>query len=104
MSRAFLLADSSSYNTQKAERYGKRVFIFDHEPHPLNISAMVETVANRLDEMGFDPSVDYIVLTGNNVSIAMLCATVAAQWGSFNVLAYDAKSGYYVSRSFTPAA
>lgn len=104
MQRAFLLADSPTYDTRKAERHGARVFLFDHEPHPLQVGQLATQLRGRLEELAFNPANDYIVLTGNNVSVAILCAVVAAQYGSFNILAYDAKSGYYVTRSFVPAA
>lgn len=104
MPRAFLLADSSTYDTRKAEKHGDRVFLFDHEPHPLQVGQLAHSVRARLEELAFDPLNDYIVLTGNNVSVAILCAVVAAHYGAFNLLAYDAKSGYYVTRAFAPAA
>lgn len=99
--RAFLIADSTTYDTRKAEKYGKRVFIFDREPHPLNVDVLRSGIIASLEREQFDADNDYVVLTGNNVSVAILCATVAATYGYFNVLAYDAKSGYYVHRVFS---
>jgi len=92
MSRAFLL-EPTSLPTDKAEKFGQIVLMYDHvsmHPNPFSAEFQVRVVA-KLKNLGFDHSEDYLILSGRMTALITMVAAVVAEWGSARALIWDAR-------------
>lgn len=100
--RVFLIAENQRFNTQAAEAFGKRVFLFEgREPNPFDVEKLQIEVLRRLVKHWFNPKLDYIVLTGSSVQTALFLGIVAGEYlnkSSIRILIFDARSDSYQSK------
>jgi len=90
MSRAFQL-EPTSLDVTKAARFGEVVRLFNHprqHPSPLKSVFAAEVVRRLLDEH-FDPSRDYVIVTGAITPMVAMVAAVVAQFGEVRALCFD---------------
>jgi len=61
-------------------------------------------VAGALDAAirAFDPGRDYLLLVGDHIQVAALCAGLGARYGAFTVLRYDRQARGYVPVRIQP--
>lgn len=91
MARCFII-EPTELDVNKASRFGELVTLFPANRWRPSVfePAFADAVVGRLNEEGFDPKVDYVVLTGKQLTLVVAVANVGAAFGPFNVLAYNA--------------
>jgi len=103
MTRTFTLHGlSERFNTQLAESFGKREFLFEREvrsPSPFNMDGYSRAVIRELREKRFDPAIDFLVLAGPTNSVAVLLAVAAREYQELRLLLFDAVKGTYVEKN-----
>jgi hypothetical protein len=99
MPRVFLVSRSERFNTQAAERFGMRTFL-DVSSSVFAVDKFIDEIYDKMVHERYQPGVDYIALTGPNLEVALLCATVFGAWPDREqkLLLFDARSGYYTER------
>lgn len=101
--RVFFLQGSDRFNTEPANRYGERVFLFTSDlPSPLNPSGVATHGLQRMEELRFNPEEDYVALTGPVVPLVVFISALVATYGdhALRFLIFDARHGTYQERHF----
>lgn len=110
MSRMFVPSNPSHFDFRDAEaEYGPVVLLFPHdEPvSPLDPMVVARRAYEKLRRYAFDPTQDYIALTGDSriVPVVVAVATAIAHkhypGEPLDMLVYDAKTGSYLERQLS---
>lgn len=96
--RVFVACDSPRFDTTRAARYGRRVFMLGDDVHPLAVPDLEQRLSSALAASDFDPTIDFVCMTGAAVVLAVLAAVCAQRYGTFWMLVFDAKTSRYVAR------
>lgn len=97
--RAFFPTYNQRFDLSSAEKFGEVTFLVKSDiPSPFRTQELVERLETELSLLEFNPSVDYIGLTGSTIHVSLLTAAVAANHEVFNVLMFDAVEDRYVIR------
>ena len=95
-SRAFLL-EPSELDVSGAARYGVVTRLFkhhtDHE-HPTRVE-FADEVIDRLLEMQFSADVDFVIITGQMVSMVAMASAIVGEFGQFKGLVFDGRRCEY---------
>jgi hypothetical protein len=96
------LLEQTTHDISALRGYGEVEYIFaPGEARPsvwqLEFSALL---AEKLEDIGFDPANDFIAFTGRLIPMMMLSSAVHRQYGSFFALLFDAGTQTYVERRF----
>lgn len=98
--RVFVL-EPTDQPTHLAQRFGNLTYVFEEFEERSSIwdtEQLTKEILQQLREDSFDPMKDYVVVTGKNVPLAVYLAAVAAEYGAFQALLYDAKDRQYCER------
>lgn len=98
--RVFFLLNSDRFMTEPAEDFGIRSFLFERSLRsPLSPDELIEDCLALLEERNYDPTIDYIALTGPVIQLCMFFAAVFAHYGEVKSLIFDARSEKYSERT-----
>ena len=100
--RVFMIDSDPKHDVSDARRFGSLQTLWGrHEPRPSVFShAFVKETTSRMDELEYDPEVDYIVVTGNVVMNTVLITSLAMRDDTVNLLLYDSAMEEYVHKTF----
>ena len=88
-------------DVSRAARYGELTYLFergDERCSVFNTDRYEQLLRSRLAGLKFDPTRDYVCVAGKIVCIAVLCSVIAAEYGPFCMLMFDAHECEYVKR------
>lgn len=97
-SRVFMVQKSQRFGTEPAEVWGPVVFLAGEYSSPFNTDGFMEEIVRGLRDKGFDPTKDYIALTGGSIPIALMAGAVLAMYPKVTFLLFDARDGEYRDR------
>lgn len=95
---------SDTIDVGPAAQYGDIQYLFRPTRGEKSRSSIWETdklAEETLDALmanDYDSGRDYICISGHQISIAILIATVATEYGRFNALFFDTRERSYVAR------
>lgn len=97
MPRAIILEPPGHlFDLTDVARFGLVKYLFDPRgPHPFRQEEFRSEVNRRLDEVAFDPDVDYVVLVGKTTKFLYLSLEVVARYGRVKLLQFDATRAEY---------
>jgi hypothetical protein len=96
--RVFLAESSTRYDVSAAKPYGEIVHLLKRPMSPFNTTAIVEEFRAALEEHQFDPDVDYVCMTGSSLVVALLLATLSAEYERLHLLMFEATTSAYKDR------
>jgi hypothetical protein len=101
MTRAFMVQPGRD-DVSRARRFGEVTYLFgasDRRP-PIWSDEFQAELAERLRARGYDPDVDYVVMTGHLATVALFVSAVHAAWPGSRpqALFYDKAQEDYVQR------
>jgi hypothetical protein len=94
--KIYLVEPNTRYDLTALQAYGTVVFISNMQINPFDVNAAMLTIERGLDS--FDPTEDYICLTGNLQSVALMMMVVYSLHKTFKVLMFDARTSNYRER------
>ena len=99
--RVFIVVRNSRFDVSSAKEFGSVEFIFDSDDavSPFDLPDVIMSIEDELSERDFDPSVDYVALTGPTIMVATLYAVVMGRYGTVRTLLFDARKEGYRERS-----
>lgn len=91
MSRSFLV-EETTLDVSGAKQHGRLVLLFPPGRYRPSVwePTFAQAAISRLEAEGFDPEHDFIVLTGQQLTLVALVAAVVARYGKFRALAFNA--------------
>ena len=100
MARAFSITVNSKYDLRPIKKYGDVMYLYTDMQHPPinNPQRMLDDCIERLENFGFDPKVDFIIMTGAVVNVALFVAAAFVQYGTLKLLMYDPRTNKYYER------
>ena len=103
--RAIFVARTPRFNVSSAEEFGDITYVFDAErtPSPLNTDEIINKILDELSSMNYNPTVDFIALTGPSLLVALFltCAMHDAGSQPVKTLMFDARYDKYIERIVT---
>jgi len=86
-----LVVEPTDLNVAKAEKFGRITYVFaDRNKHASPAtSRFAVAVVDRARELGFDPAKDYVVITGNALTLVAAVAALTAHYGELQALYFD---------------
>lgn len=98
MSRVFVI-ERTRHDVSSASDYGPLKYIFPPDMHRSSLwsKEFRDELTSRLDDLGFNPKVDYILAAGNTIPLIMLVGALVARFGYVRALAF-----YATDRTYTP--
>ena len=94
--RVYLVEPNSRYDLTALIAYGQIEYISKGSLNPFNIGETLRKIKAGL--VDFDPTEDYLCLTGNLLSVSMLTMVAYSLFKSFKILAFDARTSNYRER------
>lgn len=91
--------ESTSHDVRSAEDYGDVNYLFgNHRSKTSMFDArrFGEQVCDALEDEDFNPDIDFFLLAGNVVALAVAVAAIVTEWGPFQALAFDSQQRKYV--------
>lgn len=105
MSRVFFLLKSDRFQTEEAEKFGERVFLFQNSLRsPLNPNDLILDCMDLLEENNFKLDEDYIAITGPVIQLSMFFAACLSKYGIVQALIFDARTERYHERTINAEA
>lgn len=98
--KVFLAEENRRYDLANAGDYGEIVYLTKRPVSPFNATEASRSYAQILREFEFNPEIDFICMTGNVTSMAILTATIAGTHEFFRMLMYDASKSRYVETAW----
>lgn len=94
--RAFLVSRVMK-DVSSASEYGVLTDVFDKNAHVPSIwsDQFQKVLINQLDHLDYDPKVDFIVVSGEMVTVSVAIAAIVASHEEVCLLCYDARSRNY---------
>lgn len=97
--RALFVVESPRFNVASAVEFGEIVYLFkDGQLNPLHTDNTIKSIRTALQRIDYDPDVDFVVMAGSSLLLALYFATVAQEWGFVRALMFDARHNKYVER------
>ena len=97
--RVFVVQPQAKYNITRAEKFGEITYVC-HSIQPLNVTDSIARITKQLNQHGFNPHSDYILMTGQLLAVSYLLAVAAKISQAVRILIYDAKSENYIPQIF----
>ena len=104
MSTIFVVQENNRISYHPAEAYGELKFLTAREYSPTKGSLINEKILEDIRKglENFDPSSDFLLLTGNPVMIGYVMHLCLNRKGYVKVLQWDRMSGRYIEIHFNP--
>jgi len=93
--RVILLQKSNKYDVSAAGAYGEIKYLIDEYLSPFDPDKTIQRIRDALDEVGFDPDQDAIVLTGASILVSMFLSVLTFDYGKVKTLLFDARTAKY---------
>lgn len=94
--KVFLVEPNHRYDLKTLEAYGELSFISDEPLNPFDVEYCLKVLKEGLKN--FDPTEDYICLTGNLQTVSFMMMIAYNKFDSFRILAFDARTSNYKER------
>ena len=90
-SRCFLV-EATDLDVSSASKFGELQVVFPSERWRPSVFLpdYAEALVARLREVDYDPEVDFVVVAGRQLPLAVAMAAIGATYGKFRVLAFNA--------------
>ena len=93
-------ADLDNFASKRVYLYNKSIFPDSEDWSARTVTEVLPGSAWELDlhlmRLNFDPDHDYVVLSGDVLRIATVCALIGRRWGRFCLLRHDKQmNGYW---------
>ena len=100
MSKVFVPTTNDRFDLSKAAEHGEVVYLLDRRtvPNVFDPIGIAKAASQRFIEERYDPSVDYVALTGATVTVALVLAVALEMHGPVKILIFDAANERYVPR------
>jgi hypothetical protein len=121
VSRAiFLEPPRSDVDVSTVRKYGQIVYLFapakrgrggapegsvtmrPNRPSTLHFEAYLSMTLESLENVGYDPMIDFIVITGQQLALCLTFAGLALRYGKFRCLVFSAHEDTYAEKEFDP--
>lgn len=102
-SRVFVL-EPTNLDLSSAEPFGDIIFVFDeHETRPSiwETGEFLEAVQRKLEQLNFNPDVDYFCCAGSMVPLISMINYLSNVYPQFRLLLWNSTIREYVVRSFS---
>ena len=96
--RVFLPEPNGRFDLSTAEIFGVIEYLSERRLDPFNTDTTVDFFKSRLQEVNFDPEIDFICMTGNSLILALMLSVVVSSYYSVKLLMFDAKNSAYRER------
>lgn len=93
--KIYLVEPNSRYDLAALEPYGKVVYISE-QINPFNVEESLKIITDGLKN--FDPTEDYICMTGNLQTVAFMMMIIYNKFKTFRILMFDARTSNYRER------
>ena len=100
MGRVFLAEQNARYDVEPAKVYGDIVYLTD-SVNPYNTQTCALQLVEELEREGFNPKKDFVCMTGQTITLAVLLAILVQAFGTVRMLIFDARHGTYRERVTT---
>lgn len=102
MSRVIAI-EPCNFDLTPAMVFGEVVFLFERTGERTSIWSedFSSCVLDKLEEINYDPDIDFIVVSGAIVTLSLAIAVIAADYGVIKLLLYHSAEAGYVSRKIT---
>jgi len=98
-SQVVLVENNPRFGVASAEEFGEiRVLRNPNSPSPFQTKWCIEEFRTRLLEISFDPSRDFVLLTGGANVVPLMIAVIIAEYGTAKVLLFDSARKRYFER------
>lgn len=102
MARVFLAERNTRYDVSQAEQYGTIEYLLSDSCNPFNTIGMVQRLEAALKEKEFDAKEDFLCMTGNALTVAILLSVILQHNPIVKLLLFDARLSLYRERIFSP--
>lgn len=92
----YLVEKTDRYDLSSLKAYGEIGSLTDRRLDPFNVPATKVRLREGLKN--FDPTEDYLCLTGNLLSVSLMLMVAYAEFDTFRILVFDARSSNYKER------
>lgn len=101
--RAFVVTSNQNVDLTAVLEHGDIVMIFDKSKgvklgSPFDLDSICRVIRQRMRELCFDPTVDYVVVYGSFIYMSCLAAVIAVDYGTIHMLLFDSPNSRYVPR------
>lgn len=102
MNKVIVAERNGKYDAQAAQEFGKLNFVFGESlASPWDFQGNASYIRSYIEEIGFDPSSDYICLSGHQNIISVLLAVMSKMFPSgLQILVYHAGTKKYLKVEF----
>ncbi len=94
--RVYLAEKSVRYDITALDAYGPIEYVSEYPLNPFNTTETMSKLKAGLKD--FDPTEDYICMTGNLQTVALMMMIAYSLFDTFKVLSFDARNSNYKER------
>ena len=99
MTRAFAVQFNNRFNLKPAAKFGEVTYLYTDKVPPVSTpQVVIEEIISRLEHFAFDPSKDFIVLSGATVNVVLFVAAAVLAYEKIKLLMYDPVRHLYYER------
>jgi len=99
--RVFLAEPNPRYDISTAESFGTVQYLLPNGCNPFDMAGTSFQLIAALESIKFNPKQDYICMTGNTLTIAMLLSIVSNLNDVVRLLVFDARRSAYIEKVFS---
>lgn len=100
--RVFVPSRFDKHNATDAARYGQIIYLDDRPGYqnisPFHVAEFTAQAVELLEECGFNPQVDKLVVGGRILTTVLVTAAVSSRWQTISLLLFDAARDQYVEK------
>jgi hypothetical protein len=104
MPRVFLAETNRKFDMSAVHRHGTLTVVSKQTLTPFSPLEAAKAIAEGLKKENFNPTNDFLCLTGNSVIVSILLAVASSKFRDIKILMFDAKSSSYVERMYSNPA
>ena len=90
--------ESTNLDLGPTREYGDLVYIFENSRVSIWDREFSQSIVDELFVLGFDPTRDYLVMTGHIVPLVLAVAAAVTAWGTIKLLLWSASERHYTER------
>lgn len=90
-------------DVSKAQKFGDIIYVFeinDRRCSAFQIIHFGRTVLQRLEQLEFDPKLDFVCIVGAMLTVTIAIIAIAQRYDVFNVLLFNSVDDAYVEKRF----
>lgn len=97
MSALVIVPEPVDFDLSDAKRFGRLECLFPHKKSRVSMfsHALSADIDKALDDVGFVPARDYILVAGHQGILSMIIGVAAARYGHLNLLVFNAIARVY---------